>query len=361
MDSKERVIKALSHLEPDKVPMHLNATKWVVEKLKKALKVSSDRELLKALYIDFYDLRGIDLHTGIAPGYIGPLNELFPSNWKGAINSFWGIKEFENKTISGWTIDMEPSPLANATDIREIMNYSWPENDWFDYSDMRKQLDEWKEFSLIATGASVFQHVTFIRGTDKLMMDMMIEPEIANYLFDKVCDFYYEYFRRMFELNGNLIDIFALADDFGMQNTLLISPEMFDEYIAPRLKKMVDLAHSYKMKFLLHSCGNVETLIPRLIDLGVDILDPVQPECMDPLEVKSKFGKDINLRGGISVQNIVSKGSKEEVRVESKRIVEALKKGGGYIFAPGHPVLQDDVPVENIIAMYQAGNEYGFY
>ena len=361
MDSKERVKIALSHSEPDKVPMHLNATKWVVDKLKKELRVSSDKDLLKALNIDFYDLRGIDQHTGIAPKYVGPANEFFHSNWKGAINSFWNIKEFENKTISGWTIDMGSPPLANVTDIKEIMNYSWPQNDWFDYSGMRKQLEEWKEFSLIATGGSVFQHVTFIRGTDKLMMDMMIDFEIANYLFDKVCDFYYEYFRRMFELNGDLIDIFALADDFGMQNTLLISPDMFDEFIAPRLKKMVNLAHHFGIKFLLHSCGNIEILIPRFIGLGVDILDPVQPECMDPIEIKNKYGKDICLRGGISVQNILTKGNIEEVRAESKRIVEGMKKGGGYIFAPGHPVLQDDVPVENIITMYQAGNEYGIY
>jgi uroporphyrinogen decarboxylase len=361
MNSKERVKKTLSHSEPDKVSMHLNATRWVVAKLKKALNVSSDKDLLKALDIDFYDMRGIDLHSGVAPHYIGPANEFFPTGWKGAINSFWNIRENENNTISGWTMDMESPPLSDATDLNAIKNYSWPDNDWFDYSNIRNELETWKDFSLIATGASIFQHVTFVRGTDKLMIDMMISPEIANYLFDKFFDFYFEYFKRMFEEAGDLIDIFALADDFGMQNTLLISPEMFDEFIAPRLKKMADLAHHYKIKFLLHSCGNVETLIPRFIDLGVDILDPVQPECMDPLEIKKKYGKDICLRGGISVQNIISKGSMEEVRAESKRITEALKKGGGYIFAPGHPVLQDDVPVENIIAMYQAGNEFGVY
>jgi uroporphyrinogen decarboxylase len=361
MNSKERVKSVMSHSEPDRVPLHLNATKWVVAKLKMALNVSSDRDLLKSLNIDFYDMRGIDLHSGVAPKYIGPPNDFFPAGWKGAINSFWGIQEFENKTISGWTMEMGPSPLANAPDLKEMENYTWPENKWYDYSNVRKELDEWKDFSLIATGASIFQHPTFVRGTDKLMMDMMLSPDIANYLFDKFFYFYYEYYRRMFEEAGDLIDIFALADDLGMQNTLLISPEMFEEYVAPRLKKMVDLAHNYDIKILLHTCGNVEVIIPRFIDLGVDILDPVQPECMDPVEIKNKYGKDICLRGGISVQNIVSKGTVAEVKAESKRIVEALMKGGGYIFAPGHPVLQDDIPVENILAMYEAGNKFGYY
>ena len=361
MNSKERVNSVLSYSEPDRVPMHLNATKWVVSKLKNALRVSSDSALLKALNIDFYDMRGIDLHSGVAPQYIGPPNVFFSSEWKGAINSFWGIEEFENMTISGWTMEMGPSPLASATNLKDLQNYNWPENDWFDYTGMRRKLEDWQDFSIIATGASVFQHVTFLRGTDILMMDMMMYPEIANYLFDKFFNFYHEYYRRMFEEAGDLIDIFALADDLGMQNTLLISPELFDEYVAPRLKKMTDLAHLYNIKLLLHTCGNVETIIQRFIDLGVDILDPLQPESMDPVEIKNKYGRDICLRGGISVQNIVSKGTAKEVKAESKRIMKALMKGGGYIFAPGHPVLQDDVPVENILAMYKAGIQFGSY
>ena len=196
---------------------------------------------------------------------------------------------------------------------------------------------------------------------DTLMMDMMADPEMANYVLDKFCDFYHEYFRRMFEEAGDLIDVFALADDFGMQNTLLISPEMFEEYAAPRLKRMADLAHGYNIKLLLHTCGNIELLIPRLIELGVDILDPIQPESMDPLYIKEKYGKQICLRGGISVQNIVSRGTIDDVKAETIRILKSLKPGGGYILSPGHPVLQDDIPVENILAMYETGYEYGFY
>lgn len=360
MTPKQRIATTVAHREPDKVPAHINATKWVVDKLKTSLKITTDKQLFESLHIDVYDMRGIDLHSGTVPKYIGPESEFFPPDWRGGINSFWKIREFENLTASGWTMDMEPAPLCNALTIEECEKYPWPDNDWFDYSNLWKELQEWKDFSVMASGASVFQHATFLRGMDTLLMDMMADPEMANYIFDKFFNFYYEYYRRMFEEAGDLIDVFALADDLGMQNTLLISPELFEEFVAPRLKKMADLAHGYQIKFLLHTCGNIDMLIPRLIEIGVDILDPIQPESMDPIAIKEKYGSHICLRGGISVQNVVSRGSVEEVKAETQRIVEALKSGGGYILSPGHPVLQDDIPVENILALYETGYKYGF-
>jgi len=359
MTPKQRMYEAITHGNPDRVPAHLNANKWVVAKLKKALNVKTDKELLQVLHIDVYDMRGIDNHSGTVPRYTGPESEFFPENWGGGILNFWGIKEYDKYTSAGWIVETSTPPLANALTIDECEKYSWPDNDWFDYSSLRSDLEKWTDFSIMASGCSVFQHATYIRGLDMLLMDMMADPAMANYMFDKVFNFYYEYYRRMFDVAGDMIDVFALADDLGMQNSLLIGPDLFDEYVAPRLKKMVDLAHRYNMKLLLHTCGNVELLIPRLIELGVDILDPIQPESMDPIAIKEKYGKDICLRGGISAQNVLFNGTVDEVVAETKRIVGALKKGGGYILSPGHPVLQDDIPVENILAMYETGYRCG--
>ena len=431
MTHKERVLKSLSHEEPDRIPFMYRDVPEVRSRLKKDLNLDTDEELFQHLDIDF---------RWVEPEYTGP--DILLSD--GHRKDIWGVEwKYTRFSESAGYWNEVFHPLINVVDPKVLADYPWPSTvdwdfsklesicnqyadyaimtapgmaspgvfqypiqtligversftdplmnpvffekliekvltfqlsfidkmfasakgkiDFFRYSNIRKELEEWKDFSLIATGASIFQHPTFVRGTDKLMMDMMMSPDIANYLFSKFFNFYFEYYRRMFEEAGDLIDIFALADDFGMQNTLLISPEMFEEYVAPRLKKMVGLAHHYDIKFLLHTCGNVEVIIPRFIDLGVDILDPLQPECMDPVEIKNKYGKYICLRGGISVQNIVSKGTVEEVKIESKRIVEALMKGGGYIFAPGHPVLQDDIPVENILAMYETGYKFGCY
>lgn len=361
MHSRERIIQTIRHKEPDKVPAHINATKWVVKKLKNALLMDTDTDLLKALHIDVYDMRGIDLHTGTVPRYTGPENEFFPESWGGNITSFWRIREFENKTLAGWTLDNESPPLSSATEIMECENYQWPSCDWFDFVTLSEQLEEWSDFSILATGGSVFQHPTFLRGMDTLMIDMASNPGMAHYFLDKFTDFYYEYFRRIFQSAAEKIDVFALADDFGMQNSLLISTQMFDDFIAPRLKKMIDLAHEYDICFLLHSCGNVKELIPRFIDLGVDILDPVQPESMDPIEVKKEYGNQICLRGGISTQKTLTNGSVQDVKDETKRIIDHLAPGGGYILSPGHPVLQDEIPIKNIIAMYETAYEFGFY
>jgi len=136
---------------------------------------------------------------------------------------------------------------------------------------------------------------------------------------------------------------------------------MFEKFVAPRLQKMAELAHHYDIKLLLHSDGNIYKIIPRLIELGVDILDPIQPEAMDPLQIKVEFGDRLCLRGGISAQQILTRGTVDDVVTETKRIIAHLAPGGGYILAPGHPVLTVDMPTENIIAMYATGFTCGRY
>ena len=363
LTSKERVQNAINHQEPDRIPTHLNANHPVVTRLRQALEVGTTRELLHALHIDIFDMRGIDIRgdSSVMPKYTGPENTGIPADWSGNITKLWGIKEIVVQTESGPTITQIEYPLAEANSLEELERHCWPAPDWFDYSDLRERLEDWTEFAILCSGCSVFQHPTYVRGMDKLMLDMSINPEMADFVFDKFTDFYYEFYRRIFEQAGDLIDIFALADDLGMQNSLLISPRMFEKFVAPRLQKMAELAHRYDIKLLLHSDGNIEKIIPRLIELGVDILDPIQPEALDPLKIKAKFGKQLCLRGGISAQHILTHGTVDDVVAETQRIITGLAPGGGYILAPGHPVLTVDIPTENIIAMYDTAFKYGGY
>lgn len=363
LTSKERVQKTVNHQEPDRVPTHINANRPVVERLKQALNVSTTRKLLHALRIDIFDSRGIDIRgdSSVMPRYIGPEHTGIPRDWSGNITELWGIKEITMDTDSGKTITQEEYPLSEATTLDELKQYCWPDPDWFDYSDLRERLQEWTEFAILYSGCSVFQHPTYVRGMDKLMLDMAANPEMANFVFDKFTDFYYEFYRRIFEEAGDSIDIFALADDLGMQNSLLISPRMFEKFVAPRLQKMAELAHQYDIKLLLHSDGNIQKIIPRLIELGLDVLDPIQPEAMDPLKIKEEFGGQLCLRGGISAQQTLTQGTVDDVIVETKRIMKHLAPGGGYIVAPGHPVLTVDMPTENIIALYDTAFKYGEY
>lgn len=361
--SKERVKQAINHQEPDRVPVYINADQPVVQRLKQALNVTTTRELLRALHVDIFDMRGIDIRgdSSVMPRYIGPADIGIPADWSGNITALWGIKEIVVQTESGPTITQVEYPLAEAISLEELERYCWPDPDWFDYTDLRERLQDWTEFAILCSGCSVFQHPTYVRGMDTLMLDMAGNPEMADFVFNKFTDFYYEFYRRIFEQAGDLIDIFALADDLGMQNTLLISPRMFEKFVASRLQKMAELAHHYGIKVLLHSDGNIYKIIPRLIELGVDILDPIQPEAMDPLQIKADFGEQLCLRGGISAQQTLTRGTVDDVVAETKRIIAHLAPGGGYILAPGHPVLTVDMPTENIIAMYGTAFTFGRY
>jgi uroporphyrinogen decarboxylase len=343
--------------------MHINASARVVERLLQHLGLSTVRELMEYLHIDVYDTRGMDLHSGTAPIYIGsgkgdkksPDHPLLKpgKSWGGNIMSLWNIREYEKDSIHGPVLEIENPLLTDPSDWEQWENYLWPSVSWFDYSEINADLLKWSEFSIMASGASVFQHGSYIRGLDAQLMDLLMAPDKAEYLLDKLFDFYFDYYSKLFASCGEQIDVFALADDFGTQNSLMISEALFDQYFASRIKKLADLAHKHDIFLLLHTCGNIEPLIPSFIDLGVDVLDPVQPESMDVVQIKKKYGKDICLRGGISSQKVLAHGSKEDVQQEVKEKLDILMPGGGYIFSPGHPVFQVDIPTENIVTMYE--------
>jgi uroporphyrinogen decarboxylase len=365
MNSKERVQTALNHQEPDRVPMMMSAGTVVVERLKESLGVSTDRELLEALHIDIFDMRGIDYSGAIGAKYIGPDNLGISSDWQGEFFVLFGYYESEMETPFGRTHSMGPPSLgvdAYPT-IADLERFPWPQPDWFDYTTLRPQLEEWSDFAIATTGCSVFQHPQLFRGVEQLMLEMAFDPELTEFILDKVTDFYFGYFQGVFAEVGDLIDIFRLADDIGDQQKLLISPKMLERYLAPRLSKCAALAHEHDIKVLFHTDGNVRSVIPELMGWGVDILDPVQPEApnMNAIELKQEFGSRLSFSGGVSAQDVLSLRDMDEVRTEVKRAIDAFAPGGGYILSPAHPSLQVDIPTENIIALYKAGLEFGEY
>ncbi len=363
MTSRERMQITLDHGIPDRVPCHMNASSWIVAELKRALHAEEDRRLLDLLHIDTYDTRGIDIRSGTMPCYIGPPHPVLNEAWAGNILHLWALTERVVETPRGNLYEQEDYPLREASTIEELQSYLWPKPEWFDYRSLPERLAPWADRSIIATGASVWQHASYVRGLDTLMIDMAVEPALARYVLDRFSEFYLEFFRRILESAGDLIDCCALADDLGMQTSLMISPQMFEDFVADRIRDFADLVHSYKCKLIFHCDGNIRSIIPRLIDLGVDVLDPLQPEAegMDPAVIKREFGRELVLRGGISTQQTLSRGTEAEVVDEVRRTIETLGEGGGYICSPGHPVLQSDIPVRNIIAMHETAHEYGVY
>jgi len=356
MNSKERVLCAINLGVPDRVPMDFSANQGTLDRLYRDLNVSSYMGLLKYLHIDIFDLRGV-----IDPIYKGPVpKETYLTN--GVKQNFWGMRTRIMETPTGPEECYCDFVLKDITEAREMDKHLWPSADWFDFSDIENRLKLWKEFCIMITGVSMFQHASFLRGLENLLMDMICNKELAHYLMDKFTNFYIEYFDRLITYAKGNIDILRIADDIGMQNKQLVGTNTFNEFFSPRIKKIVDMAHSHNVKIMYHSCGSIIPFIEKLIDLGVDILDPIQVRAkdMNPKDIKDNFGSSICLHGSIDTQYILPKGSVKDIEEEVKKMIDILGKNGGFIISPSH-VLQTDVSTANVEALYSTAYKYGIY
>ncbi|MFP4175933.1 MAG: uroporphyrinogen decarboxylase family protein [Candidatus Brocadiia bacterium] len=349
MNSKERVMCAVAVEQPDKTPCDFAANPATLERLEKDLGCDTHKGLLNTLGADIVDLRGV-----VDPEYCGPVPQERRLD-DGVVENFWGWRTKSMDTATGEEECFCDFVLGECNSVEELEQHRWPSPDWFDFSNFGERLTEWKGFAVMASGASIWQHPSFLRGLDRLLMDLVMEPEMAEFLLDKFTNFYLDYFDRMFTAAAGHIDLFRIADDLGMQDRLLISPDLFSQYIAPRLTRLVDMAHSHGVKVMFHSCGAIVPLINGIIDTGVDILDPIQVTAtgMDAETLKQEYGDRICLHGAIDTQYLLPEGSPADVTKTAKKMIKTLGADGGFILAPCH-VLQTDVPTDNIVALYEA-------
>jgi uroporphyrinogen decarboxylase len=206
-----------------------------------------------------------------------------------------------------------------------------------------------------------FYFHNLLRGLEQSLIDPLLDPEFTHYLVGRISDFFYDQHRRMFEACEGLIDVAQVTDDLGSQTGPLISLELYKEFYAPHHKRFIDLCHEFGIKVFHHDDGSCRPFLPLLVEMGIDILNPVQWLCpgMDMKELKAEFGKKICFHGAIENQRILPFGTPEEVRAEVRHCIDALASDGtGYILAPCHN-LQVVTPVENIIAMYDEAWKYG--
>jgi uroporphyrinogen decarboxylase len=350
MNSKERVLAAAACQAPDRVPMDFSATPVVLERLRRELNASDHRELLGRLRVDIVDLRGV-----VDPVYRGPVPKE-ASRPDGTKQNFWGWRTRVVQSAMGPEEEFCDFPLAGAQSVEELAAHRWPSADWFDFTGFSSRLNEWSGHAIMASGASVWQHPTFLRGLENLLIDLAANPEIAGFLLDRFTEFYVEYFDRMFTAAKDRIDILRIADDLGTQSGLLFGSAMFTEFVAPRLRRLIAMAHSHEVKVMFHSCGSIVPFIDSLIELGVDILDPIQVSAanMDPQRIKDRFGSRLCLHGSIDTQHLLPRGTPSEVAATVRNMIRILGKNGGFILAPCH-VLQPDVPTANILSLYETG------
>jgi uroporphyrinogen decarboxylase len=352
MNSRERVLAAFNHQEPDRVPAWLGMSPAFQEKAKLHLNLPDDESL--AVYVGD-DLRRV-LARYAGPDDFAPYLDLPPG---ATFRSVFGI--LRHGYEGGQPMN---NPLVNATTAAEADAYPWPDPAWLDSSHIRAEAGQYDDKVAIMGGEwSPFWHDTIdLLGMENLMYKMFDAPALVDAVLEHTADYYLAASQQTFEVAADLIDIFFIGNDFGSQNGPLISDKLFRRFIVPHLKRFIDLGHAYGLKVHLHCCGGFEPLIPAMIDAGLDGLQGLQPYCrgMDPATLKAKYGADLLMMGAIDSQKIIE-GTPDSVRAQTRHILDIMMPGGGYIASPSHDYVLDETPVDNVVALYETVREFGVY
>lgn len=347
MQSKERMRNAILHKPVDRIPAAFEAVPSVEQKLMKHYGFQEKIQLWDHFQADVIP---------VEPKYIGPpLKEYLDAKGNLVKQSYWGWEDTMNGDRAGQNSYFTSYyPLEGMETVEEIENYSWPDPDWFDYDAARIQCEKNADRATIAGHEGPFHMALFLRPMEDFLVDMLAEPEIAEKILEKIHDFEMEYYKRLFEACGGMLDILRPHDDYGTQRGLLFSRELWNKYMRKNTTELADLAHRYGGFYQQHSCGAINDIIPDLIDCGVDILEPIQKVVgMEPEHLKADYGKNLTFHGGIDTQGVLPFGTPEEVSKETRKFLDILGGDGtGYILM-GSQSLEDDVPIANIEAMYR--------
>lgn len=340
LSSRERVLAALRHEQPDRTPSDFWAEPPTLKRLFAHVGHADLDQLLDALGVDVWHL---ETPTPAEREMGG-----------GVFRNFWGEQFIYQPTPWGPMREDVKGALADAQSLADLEAFDWPSPDCLDRSELREQCRRHADRALLYGFADVWQRPGLVRGWEGMFLDMAERPEWVHFLCRKFTDFYLADYTRAAEITGGRIDLYLLISDLGSQRGPLISLPMFRQFVAPYLKEMIDRIHSLGGLVLFHSCGAIQRFIPDLIQLGVDVLDPIQPvgPDMQPEALKQAFGNRLSFHGGLDMQKLLPKGTPAEVETEARRYCEILGAGGGYILAPAH-LFQPDVPPENILAVYR--------
>jgi uroporphyrinogen decarboxylase len=382
MTSRERVRLALNHKEPDRIPIDLGATivssiaKRTYHELEKHLGLPAEEikmldyvqqlpyvseALLQRFSVDF---RMVQLPAATTSGL-----EIFEEGDYQAFFDRWGSKLHMPKT-GGFYFDWVDYPIKEPT-MEALDAYHWPEPDSEEVNAelgrLAKQLYENSEYALVGSaviGGGIFEQPARVMGMQNFLMSLLSEPAFADRLMGTITDIYIESCNRYLDQVGPYIQVFTYWDDLTGQNGWLINPELYRKMIKPKQKRLVEaIRKKTDAKIFFHCCGAARGLIPDLVELGFDILNPVQVSArgMDTKELKAEFGKDIIFwGGGVDTQRVLPFGKPQEVADEVKHRIDDLAPGGGFVFAAVHNI-QAQVPPENIVAAFDTAVEYGAY
>lgn len=382
MNSRERVLTTLNHKEPDRIPFDLGGT-YVTGINAKAYKnlreflrlpqinaammdmnqqiVWVDDDVVEKLRVD---VKNISVH--------------FPTSYRPKIVDGGDYIYYYDEFKLGWRMPKEGGfyydlfyhPLEGNISESDVDAFSWPDPldpaRFVGLKEANRRIieDEHRAVTMGFIHGGMMELFAFLRGFSDYFADFAANPKLAKKIMDRTLEIQLAYWGKIFDTVGDLIDVVMIHDDFAGQNQMLISPRTYRELCKPRHKQLCAFIHSRsRAKIFFHSCGAIRPVIPDLIEIGVDILNPVQVSAkgMDSAELKHEYGKDLVFwGGGVDTQNILGSGTPQQVREEVKRRITDLMPGGGFVFAAIHNI-QANVPPENILAMWETLDEFGVY
>jgi uroporphyrinogen decarboxylase len=313
----------------------------------------------------------IDVRYIEGPRYVGPKLQVHPD---GSENDIWGVPRLKQTVGAGDRAQSYHSvtrfPLAAVTAPDQLNAYAfWPSPDWFDYTPVYAEARAVRERGRVVAfmgdrlnRVAQLKPAMYLRGIEQALVDLLVEPEIFAAIADRLIAFYREYITRILESARGTIDILVTGDDFGQQQGPLCSVALWEQRLRAGFEGYIKLAHAAGVPVMHHTCGAIYRLLPKFVECGLDILQALQPGVaeMDFRRIKAEFGGRICFQGGISIQRALPFGTPAEVRAEVRERIEALAPGGGYLVSTSHNI-QGDTPVENILALIAAYEEFGRY
>ena len=404
MTSRERVLTTLQHKEPDKVPLDLGSSRATTihgiayNKLKQYLGIHSgstkiydiwqqialvEEELIKRFEIDVVPLNLMRVHFGLSNAQWKQYT--LPDGSPAMISSEFEAKTEPDGTIklydgdgnaiaqlpsNGYWFDHIYHPMAEAENKADVNKFDWGgqliQDDEIEF--VKKNGEELFKNTDYAInghfGGSFFEWFQVMRGYSTSMMDLAINKELTAYILDRLLEVHLENVKRYLDAVKDYIQIIYVADDLGTQTGLWMSPDMYREHFKPRHKKLYQyIKDNSDCYIFLHSCGAISEMLPDIVDIGVDIINPVQTSAngMEPEKLKKAFGDKLTFwGGGLDTQTVLPKGTPVEVKQDVKKRINIFAPGGGFVFNQVHNIMPD-VPVENIVAMFDAVQSYRDY
>lgn len=338
MTSKERALRNYSFQPVDRFTIDFCASSDVYARLRDYYGVPTDLELMELLHVDFRYPK---------PNWIGfPLvdGEGRPTDYFGIPRT--GVGDFGYPIVH---------PLAHVSSLADVEDYpQWPTADMWDYDQYEKDCAQFREYAVYGGAwAWFFEAACELVGMDRFFLLIADKPEVAHAILEKTTGFMERTSEIMFEKAGRYIDICFTGDDYGFQNGPMMSQRMFDEFVRPYLQRIYNVGKRNGKPVMHHSCGSVARFIPVFLDMGLNILEPIQVRAaeMDPKELARKYGGRLCFHGSIDTQRTLPFGTPDDVRREVRERVETFKPYGGFTIAPSQHLLAD-IPLENIVAMY---------